>query len=236
MTVTPLRGPDHRTPSPTAPRGRRGAGRRRRAALAAAGTDPAALTITFEITLSGEARYGDALEILDTLRQITGRLENSTVEVGAATTTDDPEYDQQYDPAYDQQYDQQYDDVLAADLPALPHQGGSHQSGPHQSGSAIAGEGLIQVRTDSRSVVVDGEPIALTRVEFDLLAFLADHPRRVFGRTQLLKSVWGHEHTGERTVDVHVRRLRAKLGESLVTTVRSVGYRLADGARVRVQS
>jgi DNA-binding winged helix-turn-helix (wHTH) protein len=94
----------------------------------------------------------------------------------------------------------------------------------------------VQLLTASRQVLVDGEVLPLTRLEFDLLLFLADHPRRVFTRAQLLSGVWGYEHTGERTVDVHVRRLRVKLGNqvSLITTVYGVGYRLADDARIVV--
>jgi two-component system, OmpR family, response regulator len=94
----------------------------------------------------------------------------------------------------------------------------------------------VRLLTASRQVLVDGQVLPLTRLEFDLLLFLADHPRRVFTRAQLLSGVWGYEHTGERTVDVHVRRLRLKLGTqvSLITTVYGVGYRLADDARVVV--
>jgi DNA-binding response OmpR family regulator len=78
----------------------------------------------------------------------------------------------------------------------------------------------------------------MTRLEFDLLLFLADNPRRVFSRMQLLSAVWGYEHTGERTVDVHVRRLRVKMGVQvpLITTVYGVGYRLADDAHIVVVS
>jgi rhodanese-related sulfurtransferase/DNA-binding winged helix-turn-helix (wHTH) protein len=93
---------------------------------------------------------------------------------------------------------------------------------------------IIHVVPDSRSVFVGAAEISLTRVEFDLLAYLAEHPRRVFDRTQLLRNVWGYEHAGLRTVDVHIRRLRAKLGVRLVTTVRGVGYRLASEAAVSV--
>jgi hypothetical protein len=94
----------------------------------------------------------------------------------------------------------------------------------------------VRLLTASRRVVVDGEVLPLTRLEFDLLLFLADNPRRVFTRAQLLAGVWGYEHTGERTVDVHVRRLRVKLGHAvpLITTVYGVGYRLSDEARVVV--
>ncbi|XVV09011.1 winged helix-turn-helix domain-containing protein [Actinoplanes sp. CA-131856] len=95
----------------------------------------------------------------------------------------------------------------------------------------------IRLLTGSRQVMLDGEMLPLTRLEFDLLLFLAERPRRVFTRGQLLSGVWGYDHTGERTVDVHVRRLRLKLGGSVpvITTVYGVGYRLADDARVTVQ-
>jgi len=95
----------------------------------------------------------------------------------------------------------------------------------------------VRILTASRQVVLDGGLLPLTRLEFDLLLFLAERPRRVFTRGQLLAGVWGYEHTGERTVDVHVRRLRLKLGGSLsvITTVYGVGYRLSDDARVAIQ-
>ena len=73
------------------------------------------------------------------------------------------------------------------------------------------------------------EPIDLTYMEYELLRFFATHPAKVWSREQLLSRVWGYDYFGgARTVDVHVRRLRAKLGEeraSWITTVRSVGYR-----------
>ena len=74
-----------------------------------------------------------------------------------------------------------------------------------------------------------GRPIDLTYMEYELLRFFIEHQGRVWSREQLLSKVWGYEYYGgARTVDVHVRRLRAKLGEeraSWITTVRSVGYR-----------
>jgi two-component system, OmpR family, response regulator len=92
----------------------------------------------------------------------------------------------------------------------------------------------LRLLISSRQVLLDGATLPLTRLEFDLLLFLADNPRRVFTRAQLLTGVWGYEHTGERTVDVHVRRLRVKLGGGLplITTVYGVGYRLSDDARI----
>jgi two-component system OmpR family response regulator len=99
----------------------------------------------------------------------------------------------------------------------------------------VTGDGpQVQLMVASRQVVVDGEVLPLTRLEFDLLLFLAENPRRVFTRAQLLTGVWGYDHTGERTVDVHVRRLRVKLGNGLplITTVYGVGYRLSDDAHM----
>ncbi|WP_410809395.1 winged helix-turn-helix domain-containing protein [Micromonospora sp. 067-2] len=94
----------------------------------------------------------------------------------------------------------------------------------------------LHILASSRSVLRDDEPLPLTRLEFDLLLHLVAHPRRVFTRLQLLNAVWGYEHAGVRTVDVHVRRLRGKVGVDvpLVTTVYGVGYRLSDDARVSI--
>ena len=84
-------------------------------------------------------------------------------------------------------------------------------------------------------MVRDGWPLRLSRLEYDLLLFLARHPRQVFGRSQLLARVWGHTHATARTVDVHVSRLRTKLGDqNLITTVYGLGYRLADDAAIVV--
>lgn len=96
----------------------------------------------------------------------------------------------------------------------------------------------ITVDVAARSVSSDGVQVELCRREFELLLFLAEHPRQVFTRRQLLTAVWTDSYTGERTIDVHVNRLRNKLGrqEDLITTVRGVGYRLADHAPLIVNS
>nr|WP_245325308.1 response regulator transcription factor [Microbacterium amylolyticum] len=86
----------------------------------------------------------------------------------------------------------------------------------------------ISIDESSYSAKVHGKPLDLTYKEFQLLHFFATHPSRVFTREQLLSEVWGYDYFGgTRTVDVHVRRLRAKLGdlEQLIGTVRNVGYR-----------
>lgn len=88
----------------------------------------------------------------------------------------------------------------------------------------------IVIDEDSYTARVHGTALNLTYKEFELLKYLAQHPGRVFTRAQLLNEVWGYDYYGgTRTVDVHVRRLRAKLGsenENLISTVRNVGYRL----------
>jgi two-component system response regulator MtrA len=99
---------------------------------------------------------------------------------------------------------------------------------------AVEHPDTLRILAASRVVRQGSREVPLTRIEYDLLLFLAEHPRRVFTRLQLLAGVWGYEHAVARTVDVHVRRLRAKLGVDtpLVTTVYGVGYRLADDARI----
>jgi DNA-binding response OmpR family regulator len=85
------------------------------------------------------------------------------------------------------------------------------------------------IDTATYGAKIKGRPLDLTYKEFELLRFLAQHPGRVFTRDQLLREVWGYDYFGgTRTVDVHVRRLRAKLGveyESMIGTVRQVGYK-----------
>ena len=89
--------------------------------------------------------------------------------------------------------------------------------------------GPLAINLETYEALVEGQPLDLTYMEYELLRFLAVAPGRVFTREILLNRVWGYEYYGgARTVDVHVRRLRAKLGEenaNLIQTVRSVGYR-----------
>ena len=103
------------------------------------------------------------------------------------------------------------------------------------SSSKIQASGVV-IDEASYSAKVHGRPLDLTFKEFELLRFLATHPSRVFTREQLLSEVWGYDYFGgTRTVDVHVRRLRAKLGdlESLIGTVRNVGLPLQRVRRRR---
>jgi DNA-binding response OmpR family regulator len=90
----------------------------------------------------------------------------------------------------------------------------------------------LVLNLETYQAAVSGEPLDLTYMEYELLKFLASHPGKVFTRETLLSRVWGYEYYGgARTVDVHIRRLRAKLGEehaNLIQTVRSVGYRFGQ--------
>lgn len=92
--------------------------------------------------------------------------------------------------------------------------------------------GDIVIDEAAYTAKVGSQLLDLTFKEFELLKYLAQHPGRVFTRDQLLKEVWGYDYFGgTRTVDVHVRRLRAKLGseyETLIGTVRNVGYRFVN--------
>jgi len=107
------------------------------------------------------------------------------------------------------------------------------------SGGDLSGErieyGPLVLDLETYEASVDSRPLDLTFMEYELLRFLAATPGRVFTREVLLSRVWGYEYYGgARTVDVHVRRLRAKLGEeyaALIQTVRSVGYRLGESRR-----
>ncbi|WP_374982512.1 response regulator transcription factor [Streptomyces fradiae] len=96
--------------------------------------------------------------------------------------------------------------------------------------------GDLSVDEATYSAKLKGRVLDLTFKEFELLKYLAQHPGRVFTRAQLLQEVWGYDYFGgTRTVDVHVRRLRAKLGpehESLIGTVRNVGYRFVAPEKV----
>ncbi len=100
--------------------------------------------------------------------------------------------------------------------------------------SSRARIGDLSIDEETYVVRLRGKPLDLTFREFELLKYLASNPGRVFTRSQLLQEVWGYDYFGgTRTVDVHIRRLRAKLGteyEQLIGTVRGVGYKLDPAA------
>lgn len=117
--------------------------------------------------------------------------------------------------------------VPAAQAPAPP----PPAAGP--GAGAPVGDEIVRIDPEHRTAQVQGEPLDLTYLEFELLAHLVAHPHRVHTRDQLVTTVWGYGHVGDgRTVDVHVARLRRKLGaahRSSIVTVRRVGYKYVPG-------
>ena len=103
------------------------------------------------------------------------------------------------------------------------------------SGEIRTGE--VSIDENSYTARFQGRALDLTFKEFELLKFLAQHPGRVFTRAQLLQEIWGYDYFGgTRTVDVHIRRLRSKLGpehEAIIGTVRNVGYRFTIARAIK---
>lgn len=110
------------------------------------------------------------------------------------------------------------------------------QAGPDapETAPATEGDALVSIDPEQRTASVAGRPLDLTYLEFELLAHFVAHPNRVHTRDQLVTTVWGYGHVGDgRTVDVHVARLRRKMGaeyRSSIVTVRRVGYKYAPPA------
>ncbi|WP_055696912.1 MULTISPECIES: winged helix-turn-helix domain-containing protein [Streptomyces] len=102
---------------------------------------------------------------------------------------------------------------------------------------AVPDTGPVRIDTVQRAAEVDGRLLDLTYLEFELLAHLVAHPHRVHTRDQLVTTVWGYGHVGDgRTVDVHIARLRRKLGADhrrTIQTVRRVGYKYAPPTSTR---
>ncbi|MGW5128799.1 winged helix-turn-helix domain-containing protein [Streptomyces sp. NPDC004069] len=114
---------------------------------------------------------------------------------------------------------------LPAAVPDRPAAGADGTAAPG------AGDPLVRIDTARRVAEVDGRELDLTYLEFELLAHLVAHPHRVHTRDQLVTTVWGYGHVGDgRTVDVHIARVRRKLGTEhrrAIQTVRRVGYKYA---------
>ncbi|MEU7496359.1 winged helix-turn-helix domain-containing protein [Streptomyces griseofuscus] len=116
---------------------------------------------------------------------------------------------------------------------AVPEQAGpAVRTGPVATTAAsgqTAGEPLVRIDSGRRTAFIEGRELDLTYLEFELLAHLVAHPHRVHTRDQLVTTVWGYGHVGDgRTVDVHIARLRRKLGAEhrrTIQTVRRVGYK-----------
>lgn len=103
--------------------------------------------------------------------------------------------------------------------------------------SSVVRVGDLVIDPETYQVRLRGRPLDLTYKEFQLLSYLAQRPGRVFSRSMLLQEVWGYDFFGgTRTVDVHVRRLRSKLGaehEAMIATIRNVGYKMEGPPRSR---
>jgi DNA-binding response OmpR family regulator len=106
------------------------------------------------------------------------------------------------------------------------------RGGMTESAGELIDYGALVLNTETYQALIDGRPLDLTYMEYQLLKFLVSSPGRVFTRETLLSQVWGYDYYGgARTVDVHIRRLRSKLGEEhqgLIRTVRSVGYTFGE--------
>ncbi|WP_426506568.1 winged helix-turn-helix domain-containing protein [Dactylosporangium sp. McL0621] len=191
---------------------------------------PSVVTITVHITLNGEDLPPEASRLLSDLEALAASQAGQQIQRTAPLprTPSSPSAA----PARNLRLVEQ-----PADEPAAPVAVAEHDPKVKRIGRATPDAPSLYLCTGSRLVLQDGAPVALTRREYDLFLFLCEHPRRVFSRAQLLRQVWGYDMVGtERTVDVHVRRLRVKLGDAarIIATVRGVGYRLDDDAAVQV--
>lgn len=121
--------------------------------------------------------------------------------------------------------------ALMARIKAVTRRYRSNHHGSEENGTLKTNH--FQINKDTREVILNGEAVAnLTPKEFDLLYYFAQHPKQVFSREQLLEHVWGYEFYGdERTVDVHIKRLRKKVGtpnQPFFHTVWGVGYKFDE--------
>lgn len=177
------------------------------------------VTITVQITVPDDVLPMTARRLVDDLRTLTETVVDVSPYVPSQFS--EPKSGTPAVPA------------SAAVTGALASGGGGR--GARSRGAVPGGKPTLYLETESRTVWRDGVPVHLSRREYDLLSYLCRNPRRVFGREQLLRNVWGYEMVGgERTVDVHIRRLRVKLGGCAdgIVTVRGVGYRFDDQAAV----
>lgn len=93
----------------------------------------------------------------------------------------------------------------------------------------VINSGGIEIDREKYSVKINGEPVALARKEFELLSLLASRPGKVFLRNEILGQIWGTDViVGDRTIDVHIRKIRQKLGIDCISTVKGVGYKFEE--------
>jgi hypothetical protein len=183
------------------------------------------INVTIELALHGDPSASGFLQAVDALRQSMARFGTSSVTVS-----------QPAERAETHQHHHLRPFTRAVGHPAPVHHSGTDAGGGINTGSCGADGTVLRILPDERSVWCGSTEIQFSRLEFDLLLFFAEHPRQVFTRVQLLESVWGYTQAGRRTVDVHVRRLRMKVGERspFLTTIRGIGYRLDNDSGVSV--
>lgn len=184
---------------------------------------PPQVMVTVAVTLTGEDAISAADDIEDSLWNLTTGLPDGASVVNVATTVASV---------------RSREHVPAVPTTPCPATGSSREMG---SGPVAAPPrpvaAPLKLYPAARIATLDDAPVQLTRREFDMLLHLARHPGQVFTRQQLSLAVWQEDFMrGERTIDVHIHRLRLKLGECgpAISTVRGVGYRLDAGHRVWV--
>lgn len=113
--------------------------------------------------------------------------------------------------------------VLVSRVKALLKRGGISNK---EGSESIIKAGLVEINTKHHSVLFDGGEVALPRKEFKLLSLLCSDPGTVHKREEIMDKIWGTEViVGDRTIDVHIRKLREKFGDDLITTIKGVGYK-----------
>lgn len=118
--------------------------------------------------------------------------------------------------------------VLKSKVKALLKRHGVAEEAQENMGGKLEVGGLL-IDRERFLVINDGEELVLPKKEFELLILLASKPEKVFTRQEIYNTVWGNKFVvGERTIDVHIRKLREKLGEHMIKTVKGVGYRLLE--------
>ncbi len=113
--------------------------------------------------------------------------------------------------------------VLVSRVKALLKRGGISNK---EGSESIIKAGRVEINTKHHSVLFDGGEVALPRKEFKLLSLLCSDPGTVYKREEIMDKIWGTEViVGDRTIDVHIRKLREKFGDDLITTIKGVGYK-----------
>lgn len=188
------------------------------------GEGPPQVVVTVAVTLTGEEAISAADDIEDSLWSLTTGLPEGTSVVNVATTVASVRSREPLPTV---------ESTPVESVPASSAPAGS--ASPVSRVRPVAAP--LKLFPAARIATLNDTPIQLTRREFDMLLHLARHPGQVFTRQQLSLAVWHEDFMrGERTIDVHIHRLRLKLGDCgpSITTVRGVGYRLDAGHRVWV--